>query len=443
MASSPLSVEERRRRRDQQLAVQAATQIVQTAAAERRAVTLEWAAVAALLAIGAAASLAVALSWGRQLQAPLLGTAAWLGLVAGALLVNAFVQPQRGRFMFLALAIFAGLPLAAIPLHFYAPVREQWLPFAVAALGAALFGGAARWGIALRATSGSLRDNLAAIGAAVGAAWHAFLAWLHDAVIKCLAGILMLIIGGMLVYLSRTPQFGQAPAQQYLQWGGLILIFLVGSVGLWVPGLYRRTALPTGIRHVGTLAFWISLLAVPFLEIAPTGALPYTGRPSMRFIAAALGLIVIGATWFVQRSSVLGHRSKPEPKGGLERILALLVVIIGLGSTLAAANLYQRSRVQVDQNAISVTNIAGTLVFEPLDRVTALQIVQPLQYVPFYMEDVQFQDANSYRLFSFLYPGDPLTADNHPLVRAIRSAAKLDVQSQPESRVEQWLHAGS
>jgi hypothetical protein len=245
------------------------------------------------------------------------------------------------------------------------------------------------------------------------------------------------------VYLSRTPQFGQAPAQQYLQWGGLILIFLVGSVGLWVPGLYRRTALPTGIRHVGTLAFWISLLAVPFLEIAPTGALPYTGRPSMRFIAAALGLIVIGATWFVQRSSVLGHRSKPEPKGGLERILALLVVIIGLGSTLAAANLYQRSRVQVDQNAISVTNIAGTLVFEPLDRVTALQIVQPLQYVPFYIEDVQFQDANSYRLFSFLYPGDPLTADNHPLVRAIRSAAKLDVQSQPESRVEQWLHAGS
>ncbi|MBV8086813.1 MAG: hypothetical protein JO247_18565 [Chloroflexi bacterium] len=424
------------------MAVQAATQIVQQAAADRRVVTLEWAGVALLLAVGAAASLAVALSWGRQLEPPLMGAAAWLGLVGGALLVNAFVQPGRARFMYLGLAVFAGLPLAAIPLHFYAPAREQWLPFAVAALGAALFGGAARWGEALRATSGTLRDNLAAMGAAIGAAWRAFLAWLHDAVIKSLAGILMLVIGGMLMYLSRAPQFGQGPTQQYLLWGGLVVVFLVGTVGLWVPGLYRRTAVSTGIRHVGTLAFWISLLGVPFLEVAPTGALPYTGRPSLRFIVAGLGLVIIGATWFLQRNSVLGHRSKPEPKGGFERLLALIVVVAGLGATLGAANMYQRSRVQVDQAAISVTNIAGTLVFEPIESTTALQIVQPLNYVPFYIEEVQFQDGKSYRLFSFLYPGDPLTADNHPLLLAIRSAAKLDAQSQPESRVEQWLHAG-
>ncbi|HLY64998.1 MAG TPA: hypothetical protein VKU60_05640, partial [Chloroflexota bacterium] len=77
-----IDLDERRRRRDQRLAVQAATEIVQEAA-RGRTISLEWAAVAALLASGVGLGLS---AWYHHLPPRPFGEAVWAGLLFGALL---------------------------------------------------------------------------------------------------------------------------------------------------------------------------------------------------------------------------------------------------------------------------------------------------------------------------------------------------------------------
>src|SRR5581483_199165 len=103
MSSSPLSLEERRRRRDQRMAVETANQIVQQAATRGRTVTLEWAAVAVLLAAGVGMVLG---AWRRTEAPSMIGAACWGGLLLGGLICHAVLQPgQRQRLMMLGLAL--------------------------------------------------------------------------------------------------------------------------------------------------------------------------------------------------------------------------------------------------------------------------------------------------------------------------------------------------
>src|SRR5438477_1272348 len=107
MAAEPLSIDERRRRRDQRLAVQAAEELVQEAASQARTITLEWAAAAALLAAGLGLLLAV---WYRHLGLPLLGAGAWMGVAFGALLTHGALQAER-RLIHIGVCLFAAIPL--------------------------------------------------------------------------------------------------------------------------------------------------------------------------------------------------------------------------------------------------------------------------------------------------------------------------------------------
>jgi len=429
MASTPFSLEERRRRRDQRLAVEQANAIVQQAASEHRAVTLEWAAVAVLFAIGLASIAGV---WYRHLDLPYVGAAAWAGVVLGGLLANALLQSGRARLTSLALSLFVGIPLVAIPLRLYTPPRTAWLLFGIAFSGAAVFGAALAWGVGLRSTLGTLRENLSASGEALRKAGTAVGIWLHDAVIKWIGALVLAGVGAGLIYVGRLQ------GRTLFVWIGLVLMFLIGAVGLWLPGLYRRTSPAMALRHCGQLCFWLSLLAVPFLELGPGGSLPLLTRPSARFVAMGLGLVVIGATWFLQRTSIFSHHSRPEPKGGLERLVSLLLVLGGLGLTLGGAEAYQRMIVRVDQSSLAQTSITGAVRFQPVDKIRALQIVQPLERVPLYLEYVQFDDGSSYQIIPLLYPGEQLNPDNSSLVKALRTAASLNNQSFPESRVELW-----
>ena len=424
-----MSIEERRRRRDQRLAVDEATQIVKDAASAQRTITLEWAAVAVLLALGAAG---VTAAWYRHLDLVYIGTAAWAGMVLGALLAHASLQVGRARLIFLPVALFAGIPLAAIPWRFFAPERDQWPLFALAAVGAGLVAGAVRWIVTLRETLGTMESSMASAGGAVSRGTRAFLLWLHDAAIKWVAALLVMGIGAGLVYLGRMQH------QPTVLWVGVVVFYLFGAVGLWAPGLYRRTPWPMALRHCGQLCLWLSLLAVPYVELQPGAALPFLDRPSIRFIAAGLGLVVIGATWFVQRSSIFSHRSHPESKDWPERLVALLALLLGLVATLAAAQGYQRSRVTIDQTSIAQTNLVGSLVFEPTEQIKSLQIVQPVERVPFYLEYVQFTDNKTFRIIPLAYPDNQLNPDDSALVQAIRTAGGLTRQTFPESRVEQW-----
>ena len=421
-----IDLEERRRRRDERNAVAVATEIVQEAASRGRAVSLEWAAVAALSA--AALGLVLAALY-RHLPPVSAAPAAWAGLVLGALLCNAALEHGRARLASVGLAVFAGLPLAALPFYFVPPDRSQAPLLAFAGLGAALFGAALRWGWDLR---GSLKDTAAGVKDAVALGLSAVLTWLHDAMLKCIFGLFQLAIGGGIAFIGRQQQ------RPLLFWGGGALIFLIGAVGLWAPGLYKRTRGMVGLRHCGQLCFWLSLLLAPFVEPGPDGGLPYNNAASLRFVAMGLGLTIVGATWFLQKGSVFGHDVKPRSKPAPERGYALALLVLGLMITLAGADARQRMKLTVDQSVVSDTNVLGAVHFEPAAQVKTLMIVQPLDRVPIYLDEVQFEDGATLRLIPLLYPGQQRTADDHGLVKALRSAAQLNVQSFPEKRVELW-----
>ncbi len=412
------------------MAVQAANDIVQQAAARGRAITLEWSAIAALLAAGVALGLGV---WYRHLALTSLGSAAWGGLVVGALLCHAALQQGRARLSYLALAIFAGLPLAAIPFRFVSPEAGMLPLLVLGGLGVALMGGGLRWAWEIRGTVGTLQETAGQATASLGKAMSAMAAWLHDAIIKWIFVLLLGGVGAGVAFVARVQR------QELMFWAGAALVFLVGSVGLWAPGLYQRGRLPVGLRHCGQLCFWLSLLVVPFVELGPDGMLPYTAHPSLRFIAMGLGLVIVGSTWFLQKGSIFSHPIKLEPKRSAERAYSLAIVILGLLVLLGGAEVRQRMKLAVDQSVISHTDPLSRVQFQPPAQVRSLVIVQPLENVPIYLDDVQFQDGTSMRLIPLLYPGEQLRAYDHGLVKAIRAAAKLNVQrSMPESRMEVW-----
>jgi hypothetical protein len=87
---------------------------------------------------------------------------------------------------------------------------------------------------------------------------------------------------------------------------------------------------------------------------------------------------------------------------------------------------------------VSDTNLLGAVHFETPAQVRSLLIVQPLENLPIFLETVQFEDGTSVRLIPLLYPGQQLQANDHGLVKALRSAAGLNMQAFPERRVEQW-----
>jgi len=424
-----IDIEDRRRRRDQRLAVQAANDIVQEAAARGRTITLEWAGVAALLAGGLALVLG---AWNRHLPMAGLAEAAWAGLVFGGLLANAMVQRGRTRLGYLALAIFAGLPLAAIPFRFVTLQRELLPLVVIAALGAAVLGGALRWVWELRATLDTLRESLARARDSLGTAAATLGRWLRDALLKWIYAFLLILIGAGLGFVGRQQQ------RELLFWAGAVVIFLIGSVGLWAPGVHNRPRLAVGLRHCGQLCFWLSLLVVPFVEAGPDGTLPYGVRPSVRFIAMGLGLVVIGSTWLLQRTSIFSHHLVRERKRPAERACALAVVILGLLVTLVGADLRQRMQFTVDDKAISVTDPLGRVRLRPLNEVRSVLLVQRLENVPIFFDYVEFQDGTSYQVVPMLYPGNQYFADQHGLVLAVRAAAQLNSQSFPLKGVEQW-----
>ncbi|HEX6513009.1 MAG TPA: hypothetical protein VF157_11950 [Chloroflexota bacterium] len=424
-----INIEERRRRRDQRLAVEAANDIVQQAAARGRVITLEWAAIAALLALGAGLGVA---AWYRHLAPAPQGATAWAGLVLGALLCHASGQRGRSRLVYAGLALFVALPLGILPFRFVAADRSLLPLLVIAGAGAAMFGAGLTWAWEIRATLGTLGGSLLAVKGAVGAALGATAAWLHDAVIKWIFALFLLAIGGGIGFV------GWQQKREALFWAGAVLVFLVGSVGLWAPGLYKRTPLPRGLRHCGQLCFWLSLLVVPFVEAGPSGGLPYNNRPSWRFLAMGLGLVVIGATWFLQRQSIFSHAVKPEPKHGPERTVALAIVVLGLVVTLAGAEARERMKIVIDQSVVSQTGLLGAVQFEPASQVRSLSISQPIENVPIFLEEVEFEDGSIMRLIPTLYPGEQRQADEHGLVQAVRAGAQLNSQSLPTARVEQW-----
>jgi hypothetical protein len=425
-----INIEERRRRRDERMAVQAANEIVQQAAANGRAITLEWATIAALVALGAV--LAVAAQY-RHLTATLLGCGAWAGIVLGALLCNAGLQQGSARMTYRALAVFAGLPLAVLPFYWIHTERAQLPLVVVAGAGGALVGAAVRWGWHVRGTTGSLREGAAVIGEGLGRAGSAAAAWLHDAMLKWIISLFLLAIGVGLGFVGRQQQ------REILFYGGLAAISLVGTVGLWAPGLRRRTRVPVALRHLGQIAFWLSLLVVPFVELGPDGSLPFTVQPSLRFVVMGIGLAIAGAAWLLQRGSIVGRQQpRPEPKDGPERALSLGLVVLGLLVTLVGLDMRQRMKLVIDQAAVSDTNLLGAVHFETPAQVRSLLIVQPLENLPIFLETVQFEDGTSVRLIPLLYPGQQLQANDHGLVKALRSAAGLNMQAFPERRVEQW-----
>jgi len=429
-----INIEERRRRRDQKLAVQAATDIVQQAATQRRQITLEWACISAMVLVALALGFT---AWHRHLPPQGLGSLTWTGFVLGGLLCHAGLQEGKARLTYLGLAVFAGLPLALIPFHFFSPEPALLPVLALAAFAGALFAAALRWAWQVRATAGALRDSLASMRESIGEMGAAVAAWLHDVIVRAIFSLFLIGVG------SGAMIFGRQQQRELVFWAGAAIIFLIGSVGLWAPGLYSRSRLPVAIRSCGQLCFWLSLLVLPFLEPGPDGALPYTVKPSLRFAAMGLGLILIGATWFLQRQSIFSHQVKPEPKAGPERVFSLAVVILGLLVTFLGADARQRMSVTVDGTVVSETNLLGRITFHPADEVQSVIVLKPLEGVPFLRDvaayaQLQFPDGSSQVLLPLLYPGEQRDADNHGLLKALRSAAQLNAQTFPMARVERW-----
>jgi hypothetical protein len=218
----------------------------------------------------------------------------------------------------------------------------------------------------------------------------------------------------------------------------MALVFFIGSVGLWMPGLYARTRLPVAIRHCGQLCFWFSLLIVPFIEEGPDGSLPYDARPSWRFAVMGVGLVVIGLTWALQRTSIFSHHSVAERKKAPETVVAVAIVGLGLIVAVLGYNAHQRVRLAVDNDFLTDVNVVGSSHLTPDEQIASLLIVQPLDAVPFYIDEIHFQDGSTYRTLPLLYPGDQLHGNLHPLVLALRAAAHLNTQTLPQSRTELW-----
>jgi hypothetical protein len=423
-----IDLEERRRRRDQRLAVQEANEIVQLAA-RGRSVTVEWASIAAMLALGLSLILGTLY---RHIPTRSLAEAAWIGLVFGGLLAHAALQQGRARLGYLGLAIFAGLPLAVIPFRFIPFERGFILSFLLAMLGAGILAGALRWMWQLRISRDALRESMAATGQALSDARTAVGNWLRDATVKWIYGLLMLIIGAGLCFVGRQQQ------NEALFWAGAAVIFLIGSVGLWAPGVRNRPRRPVGLRHCGQLCFWLSLLVVPFVEAGPAGTLPYMTRPSARFLAMGLGLIIVGSTWFLQRNSIFSHHARPEGKQPAERAYAFAIVILGLLVSLAGLEVRQRMQIAVEPNAVSFTDPLGRVKLVPVTDIRTVMLVQQQDNLPIYVDSIEFQDNTSYTVIPFLFPGQQLQGDQDGLILALRSAAGLNTKSFPLKRVEQW-----
>ncbi len=429
MATQPLSLEERRRRRDQRLGIQPATpEASPEEEGRRRAITIEWAALAVLLAGGLAITIG---SWHKGIPAPSFATAAWAGAVLGGLVAHGAVQRER-RASALALALFAGIPLAAIPWRFMQPRADDRLAWLVSTLGIALLAGGIRWAITLRTTVGTPSQMIETIGAAIARTGPSLSIWLHDAILKWLASAILLVIGATVAIIGRSQ------GRDDFFWAGLAICFLIGSVGLWTPGIVNRSRTAMAIRHCGQLCFWFSLLVVPFVEQGPAATLPYFTQPSVRFVAMGIGLVIIGSTWFLQRTSIFSHRSKPEPKRPAERTISLAIVIVGLLTTVAALQARQQLTIRVDDAAVVHGTILGRSDVYPVSAVRRLEIVQPLQSIPLYVEYIQLDGQRSVMVLPLLYPGDQWTADYHSLVQAIRTAANLNTQSFPTRHVEDW-----
>ncbi|HLG71707.1 MAG TPA: hypothetical protein VK009_14910, partial [Chloroflexota bacterium] len=331
----------------------------------------------------------------------------------------------------LALAIFAGLPLALLPFYFFPPTGQPLPMLLAGGLAGALFGAAVRLVWELRTSAGSLKDAGAAIGLAFNHGMSAAVTWLHDAMLKWIFSLFLLAFAAAAIFVSREQE------KPLFFWVGMVLVFLIGTTGIWVPGLYNRTAPLAGLRHVGQLAFWLSLFAVPFFEQGPAGDLPYTNKPSLRFVVAGLGLVIAGATWFIQKPSILSRGPRPEPKKPSERGFSLVLLLVGLAVTLAGAQAFQRGQLTIDDTKLSETNFLGTTRFDPVDQIQALEIVQPLERVPFYLDQVVYLDHTT-RLVPMLYPGNQYHPDDNGMVKAVRKAANLNTQSFPDKHTERW-----
>src|SRR5436305_13068283 len=120
LAGEPLSLEERRRRRDQRLGVKTTDPVAPEPAAQGRGpLTLEWAGLVGLVAAGLGLVLAVRY---RHMPMPLLGAAVWIGIVVGALLSHALLQTSR-RLTYLGVCLFAAIPPSASPPPWVPPSR--------------------------------------------------------------------------------------------------------------------------------------------------------------------------------------------------------------------------------------------------------------------------------------------------------------------------------
>jgi hypothetical protein len=430
-----INIEERRRRRDERRAgaqqpPPEAPPPAEEPAAGPDGITLQWAGIAAMVAAAIALALAAR---HRDLPLVLVGCGAWTGAVMGGLLCDAGLQRGSARLTHLALAIFAGLPVSVIPYYFVSAERSEWPLVAVAGLGGALFGAAVRLAWDIRQSAGSLPDSLARAREGLGGAISAAITWLHDAMLKWILSLLLLALGGGVAFVGRQQH------RELLFWAGFTSVCMIGATGLRMPGLTRRTPLPVALRHVGQLAFWLAFLVVPFVELGPDGTLPYSAEPSLRFAVMGVGLVIVGVTWYLQRGSIVGQQQpRPEPKRRPERVLSLAVVLLGLGVSVLGVDIRQRMRLAVDQNVVSESNLLGAVHFERSSQVKSLTIVQPLENVPIYLDYVNFDDGSSLRLIPLLYPGEQLRASDAALVKAVRTAAQLNVQFFPERRVEQW-----
>ena len=83
---------------------------------------------------------------------------------------------------------------------------------------------------------------MAATGTGVQQGMAAMQAWLREAIVKWVFAAFLLLVGGGLAFVGRMQQ------QETLFWAGAALVFLIGSVGLWAPGLGRRTRLAVVAR---------------------------------------------------------------------------------------------------------------------------------------------------------------------------------------------------
>jgi hypothetical protein len=411
------------------MAVQAASEIVQESASRGNAIPLEWAGTLLMLILAVALGLGVRY---RHMALFDMAPPVWGGLVMGGLLCHASLQHGRARLGYLGLAIFVGLPLVLLPFNFL-PAQQEQLPLLVAAgLAGALFASAVRFAWHLRTTMDTVGSYAASIGDGVNRGLSAAITWLHDAMLKWIFSLFLLVFGAAAIFISREQ------GQDMLLWVGMALICLIGTTGIWVPGVYKRTKPLVGLRHVGQLAFWLSFLAVPFIEPGPSADLPYTAKPSLRVAAMGLGLVIVGVTWFIQKPSIVSRHGRNDRKKPAERGFSLVLLVVGLIMAVAGAESAQRSKLTVSAEVISETNFLGSTRLQPVQDVVALNIKQPLTRVPIYVFSLETSSGKEMLLIPQLYTGYQRNPDDIAMVNAIRAAAKLQTQSFPFHQIERW-----